>query len=66
METHEEGLMNKPRVLVIFTEEGMEPTVIDADTEEEGIAMEKLLEKIQPCLDVINAIVKKGNPGPKG
>jgi len=56
----------KPRIVVTFTSEGMKPLVISADTEGEQIQMEEWLEKIQPCLDVADAIIKKGDPGPKG
>ena len=66
METHEVGLVNKPRILVIFTGEGIEPPVIDADTEEEQAQMEEILARIQPCLDVANTIIRKGDPGPTG
>jgi len=48
-----------PRIVVTFTLEGMNPPVISGDSEQEQIQMEELLEKIQPCLDVADAIIKK-------
>jgi len=58
--------MNKPSILVVFTSEGMEPPVINADTEQEQVQMEEILRRIQPCLDVADAIIKRSSAGPKG
>jgi len=58
--------MNRPSILVVFTSEGMESSVINADSEQEQLQMDELLDRIRPCLDVADAILKKTSAGPKG
>ena len=55
-----------PKIVVKFTLEGMEVPVISADTEQEQIQMQELLKRIQVCLDVADAIIKRGSSGPHG
>ena len=56
----------EPQIIITVTTQGIEIPVINADTEEEQTEMEKVLKRIQPCLDVGDAILKKSDPGPKG
>jgi len=53
-----------PKLIVVFTLEGMESHTINADTEQEQARMERLLSRIKPCLDVADAILKRGDLGP--
>ncbi len=53
-------------IVIRITTEGVQPPEIHADSESEGKVAEKMLEQIQPCLDVINAILKKSSAGPRG
>lgn len=55
-----------PRAIIIVTPEGVEPPEIQADTEQDQAHMAEALEKIQPCLDVADAIIKKTSAGPRG
>jgi len=55
-----------PQVVIRFTREGVQPSEILATSEAEEKTMRELLEKIQPCLDVADAILKKGDLGPTG
>ena len=54
------------KIVVTFTLQGMEHPAICADTEQEQAAAEELLERIRPCLDVADAILKKSSAGPRG
>jgi len=61
--------MNANSQLVIFiriTTEGLQAPEIHANSESEGKAAEEMLERIQPCLDVADAILKKSSAGPGG
>ncbi len=58
--------MNKPKIVITFTPERMDSPQIIADTEQEQAVAEELLDRIQPALDVANAIIRKGDPGPQG
>ncbi len=53
-------------IVMRITTEGLQPPEIHADSESEEKAAEEMLERIQPCLDVINAILKKSSAGPGG
>ncbi len=55
-----------PKVIVTFTPEGMNPPVISADSEQAQAKMDELLKRIQPCLDVADAILKRRSVGSKG
>ena len=55
-----------PKLTVHITPRGVEPVEIQAAHEQEQAAAEELLERIQPCFDVADAIIKKMNSGPQG
>ncbi len=55
-----------PEIIIHITPEGIAPPEIQADNEQEQVAVEELLGRIQPCFDVASAIIKKTNPGPRG
>ena len=59
-------MKSKLKIVVTFTPEGMNPPVISADSEQDQAAAEELLERIRPCLDVADAILKKSSAGPRG
>ena len=53
-------------IIIRITPEGLQPPEIQAGSEsEEKVAIETL-EKIQPCLDVADAILKRTSAGPRG
>ena len=58
--------MNKPKIVITFTPEGMDSPQIIAGIEQEQAQMEKLLDRIQPALDVADAILKRRSAGPRG
>jgi len=49
-----------PKLIVVFTLDGMKRHTINADTAEEQEQIQELLEQIRPCLDIAQAILKKG------
>ena len=53
-------------IVIRITPEGIQPPEIHADSESEQKAADEILERIRPCLDVADAIIKKGSPGPRG
>ena len=55
----------EPKIIIAVTTKGIEIPVINADTEQEQTEMEEVLKRIQPCLDVADAILKKSDPRPK-
>ena len=55
-----------PKLIVVFTPRGMECHSINADTEEEETLMQRLLGQISPCLDIADAILKRGDLGATG
>jgi len=50
-----------PKLLVVFTPDGMVSNAISADTEQEQAQMEGLLSRIKPYLDEADSILKKGD-----
>jgi len=53
-------------IIIRVTRDGLHPPEIQASNEADEKAAEEILSRIRPCLDVADAIIKKGNPGPKG
>jgi len=53
-----------PRLLVVFTLDGMESRAINADTAEEEAELEKRFQRILPGLAAVNKIWKQGSTGP--
>ena len=56
----------EPKIIVHITPEGVGPIEIQAHTEREQAIASEILEKIQPCLDVADAILKKTSLGVLG
>ncbi len=56
----------KPKINVLITATGIESIYPVVDNEQEQVTVEEIREKIQPCLDVIDAILKKSSAGPRG
>lgn len=54
------------KIIVTFAPQGLASADICADTEKDQAALEELLDSIQPCLDVADAILKKTSAGPRG
>ena len=54
------------RIVVIITPQGVESIDIHADTEQDQVVLEQLLDRIRPCLDVADAIIRKTDPGARG
>ncbi len=59
------GRMN-PKIILHLTPEGVEPPQIQASSEQEQAIAMDILEKIQPEIDIIDAILKKTCLGPRG
>lgn len=58
---------NNQLVIVIrITPEGLQPPEIHASSESEEKAADEMLERIRPCLDVADAILKRTSAGPRG
>ena len=57
---------NLPLLVVLICREGVQPIEIRADNEREEEAAKAILDRIQPCLDVIDAILKRTGAGPRG
>ena len=58
---------NNQLVIVIrITPEGLQPPETHASSESEEKAAIEILGRIQPCLDVADAILKKGDLGSQG
>ncbi|MCH7915714.1 MAG: hypothetical protein IH856_22205 [Deltaproteobacteria bacterium] len=55
-----------PKLTVHITPRGIEPIEIQAAHEQEQAVAEELLERIRPCFDVADAIIKKMNSGLQG
>ena len=53
-------------IILKITPEGLQPPEIHTSSEAEEKAAVEILERIQPCLDVADAIIKKGDPGQRG
>ncbi|MCH8054653.1 MAG: hypothetical protein IH857_00670 [Deltaproteobacteria bacterium] len=53
-------------IVIRITSEGLQPPEIQAGSEAEEKAAIEILEKIQPCVDVADAILRKTSAGPKG
>ena len=58
--------MSNSKLIIVFTPGGMESHTIIADTEQEQEQIEGLLGQIKPCLDIADAILKRGDLGPTG
>ncbi len=56
----------QPRIVVIITPQGVESIDIHADTEQDQVVLELLLDRIRPCLDITDAIIRKTDPRPLG
>jgi len=56
----------EPKIIVTFTVEGLESVVVQADNEENQIKAEQARDSIVPCLEIADAILKKGDLGPTG
>ena len=54
------------QIIIRITPKGVERPEIQADSEAEEKAMNEVLERLVPCLDVMTAIVKRTRPGPRG
>ena len=54
------------KIIVTFTPQGLASADICAGTEQDQLALEQLLDRIHPCFDVANAIIRKTDPGPQG
>ena len=54
------------QIIIRITPTGIGCPEIQADTESEERAMNELVERLMPCLDVMAAIVKRTSPGPRG
>ena len=59
---------NKSQFVIVIriTTEGLQPPEIHANSESEEKAANEILEKIQSCLDVADAILKRTSAGPRG
>ncbi len=57
---------NQLIIIIRITTEGLQPPEIHANSESEEKAADEMLERIQPCLDVADAILKKTSAGPRG
>jgi hypothetical protein len=55
-----------PKVTAVFTATGLESVQFSADTHEEQQIANELGERIQICLDIADAILKKHSAGPRG
>jgi len=56
----------RPEIIIHITPEGIAPPEIQVDTEPDQLALEQLLDRIRPCLDVAVAIIRKTDPGAQG
>lgn len=54
-----------PKIIVVFTPEGLESVRLSADTFEEQIA-KQIEDQVGICLEVADAILKKRSAGPRG
>ena len=54
------------QIVFRLTAEGLKPPEIQADSEAEERLAAETLERIRPCLDVADAILRRTNPGQKG
>lgn len=54
------------KIILSITLQGLESIDVQADTEQDQVVLEQLLNRIQPCLDVADAILKKTSAGPRG
>ena len=50
-----------PELILVFTPKGMKCHVFNTCTAEEEGQIRGLLEQIQPCLDIANAIIKQSS-----
>ena len=55
-----------PKLTVHINARGIEPIEIQDAHEQEQAVAEELLERIRPCFDVADAIIKKMNSGLQG
>lgn len=55
-----------PRVIVVFTPEGLESVALSADTFEEQQIAKQIEDQVGICLEVADAILKKRSAGPRG
>ena len=60
------GANSRFMIVVRITSEGLQPPEIQASSDSEEKAAIEILEKIQPCFDVADAIIRKGSPGLRG
>ena len=58
--------MKEPEIIVTFTLSGLKSAVIQADSEEDQIKAEEARDRIGPCLEIADAILKKASLGPRG
>ncbi len=56
----------EPKIVITFTLNGLESAVIQADNEGDQIKAEEARDSIAPCLEIADAILKKGDLGPTG
>ncbi len=54
------------KIILSITLQGLESIDVQADTEPDQLALEQLLDRIRPCLDVADAIIRKTDPGARG
>ncbi len=58
--------MIEPKIIVRIGLTGVESVDIQENSESEEKAPDEILERIQHCLDVADAILKKGDLGSQG
>jgi len=58
--------MMEPGIIVTFTLSGLKSAVIQADNEGDQIKAEEARDRIAPCLEIADTILKKTSAGPRG
>jgi len=58
--------MAEPKIIIRIGLAGVESIDIQATSESEERAAVEMLERIRPCLDVVDAILKRTSAGPRG
>jgi len=55
-----------PKLILSITLQGIESIDINADTEQDQLVFGQLLDRIRPCFDAVDALIRKTNMGPQG
>jgi hypothetical protein len=55
-----------PKIIVVFTREGLESVGLSANTFEEQQIAKQIEDQVGICLEVADAILKKHSAGPRG